>query len=251
MLTNPTPSRRLAGKLAVLGALAVTLPLTATWATRYVDVQAQTPPTPPTPPSPATAPEAPIAPMPAAAPLPPLPPVPPVAGHNRTSDFDVSFGDAEIGFLGEETVSIKGKTKRWSELTSSERLQIRRETAKARSELDKQMADLPRELAEARREIEHGREEHRRELADARIEIAKALAEVDSNAAHIRAAGQDPEQIKDQVRASLRRVAEMDIDKMVRDAMAAVDPERMTATLRTAQASLARIEARLDQLDRN
>ena len=38
---------------------------------------------------------------------------------------------------------------------------------------------------------------------------------------------------------------------MVRDAMASVDPEQMTATLRTAQASLARIEAQLDRLDRN
>lgn len=251
MLTNPTPSRRLIGKVVILGALVVAMPLTATWATQYVDVEAPTAPTAPDAPSPATAPRAPLAPlalMPAAA---PLPPVPPVTGYTRTSDFDVSFGDADVGFLGEETVSIKGKTKRWSELTSSERAQIRRETAKAKNELDKQMADLPRELAEARREIEHGREEHRRELAEARIDIAKALAELDSNAAHIRAAGQDPERIKEQVRASLRRVAEMDIDKTVRDAMEAVNPERMTATLRTARASLARIEARLDQLDRN
>ena len=250
MLTNPTPSRRLAGKLAILGALAVALPLTATWATRYVDVAA---PEAPTTPSVADAPQAPLlptAPLPAAAPAPLIPPVAPMAPQIASGDSDVNFGNG-ISFVGEDTVRINRKTKRWSELTPPERVQIRRETAKAKQELDKQMADLPRELADARREIENSRAEHRLGMADARIDIARALAEVDSNAAHIRAAGQDPEQIKEQVRASLRQVEQMDIDKMVRDAMKAVDPERMNAALRTAQASLARIEVRLDQLDRN
>lgn len=247
MLTNPTPSRRLAGKIAVVGALAIALPLTATWATRYVDVAAPEAPTPPTPPIPAAAPQAPmapLAPLPAAAPLPPLPPQPPVTHRLRN-------GDADISFIGEDNVRIDGTTKRWSELTPSERAQIRRETARAKQELDKQLADLPRQLAQARREIEGGRSEHRRGLAEARIEIAKALAEVDANAAHIRAAGQDPAQIKEQVRASLRRVEQMDIDKVVRDAMASVDPERINAEMRKAQASLERVQARLDQLDRN
>ena len=250
MHTNPTPSRRLAGKLVILGALAVALPLTATWATRYVDIEA---PEAPTPPSVADAPQAPLpptAPLPAAAPAPLIPPVAPMAPQIASGDSDVNFGNG-ISFVGEDTVRINRKTKRWSELTPPERVQIRRETAKAKQELDKQMADLPRELADARREIENSRAEHRLGMADARIDIARALAEVDSNAAHIRAAGQDPEQIKEQVRASLRQVEQMDIDKMVRDAMKAVDPERMNAALRTAQASLARIEARLDQLDRN
>lgn len=250
MLTNPNPSRRLAGKIAVVGALAIVLPLTATWATRYVDVaapEAPTPPTPPSPAAPATAPEAPLlplAPLPAAAPLAPLPPAPPVTHRIRNGDTDISF-------IGEESVRINGTAKRWSDLTPSERAQIRRETAAAKQELDKEIADLPRRLAEARREIESGREEHRRGIAEARIEIARALAEVDANAAHIRAAGQDPAQIKEQVRASLRRVEQMDIDKVVREAMASVDPERINAEMRKAQASLERVQSRLDQLDRN
>ena len=229
MLTNPTPSRRLTGKLAVVGALAIALPLTATWATRYVDVaapEAPTPPTPPTPPSPAYRPRrhrwlhSRRCPPPRHCRR-----CRPCRPRSTSDDADVNFGNG-ISFLGKDTVRINGKTTRWTELTPAERAELRRETAKAKLELDKQMADLPRELAEARREIEGGRAEHRRELAEARIDIAKALAEVDANAAHIRAAGQDPAQIKEQVRASLRRVEQMDIDKMVRDAMASVDPER-------------------------
>ncbi len=253
MLTNPTPSRRMAGKIAVVGALAITLPLTATWATRYVDVAAPEAPTPPKPPTPVSAPEAPMAPqppLPATEPLPPLPPAAPMAPQIDPGDADVNFGNG-ISFLGEDMLRINGKSKRWSELNSSERVEIRRETAKAKRELDKQMAELPRQLAQARREMEGGRAEHQRGLAQARIEIERALAEVDANAAHIRAAGQDPARIREQVRASLRQVEQMGIDKVVRDAMASVDPERINAEMRKAQASLDRVQSRLDQLDRN
>lgn len=251
MLTNPTPSRRLAGKAVIVGALAIALPLTATWATRYVDVVAPAAPEAPTPPkspAPAAAPEAPLAPLaplPAAAPLAPVPPQPPTTHRHHN-------GDADIGFVGGESVWISGKTKRWTDLSPSERAQIRRETARARQELDRETARLPEQMAQARREVEKFRNgEFQREMANARVEIRQALAEIDGNSAAIRAAGKDPEALKAQVRASLREVENMDIDKLVRESLASIDPDKIAAQLAEAKASLARIESRLDQLERN
>lgn len=42
----------------------------------------------------------------------------------------------------------------------------------------------------------------------------------------------------------------MDIDKIVRESLASVNPERIAAELRAAQASLTGIDSRLDRLDR-
>ena len=256
MLTNPTPSRRLAGKVVILGALVVAMPLTATWATQYVDIAA---PGAPTAPSAAVAPQAPLppmAPLPVAVPAPPIPPVAPLAPmapmapQIDSGDADVNFGNG-ISFIGEDTVRINGKTKRWNELTPPERAEIRRETAKAKQQLDRETARLPEQMAQARREVKKFRNgEFQREMANARVEIRQALAEIDSNAAAIRAAGQNPEALKAQVRDSLREVENMDIDKMVRESLASIDPDKIAAQLAEAKASLARVESRLGQLDR-
>jgi beta-lactamase regulating signal transducer with metallopeptidase domain len=45
MLIFSHPRRRLAGRALILACAAVALPLTATWATRYIDIEASTPPT--------------------------------------------------------------------------------------------------------------------------------------------------------------------------------------------------------------
>lgn len=253
MLISSHPRHRLLGRALILAGAAVALPLTATWATQYVDVEAPAASIPPTPPTPASAPQAPLPPLPprpAAAPLPPLPPVPPIPRRADSGDADVNFGNG-INFIGDDTVRINGKTKRWTDLTPSERARIRADTAKARAELDRETARLPEQMAQARREVEKFRNgEFKREMAKARVEIRQALAEIDGNAAVIRSAGQDPEKLKEQVRASLAEVEKMDIDKMVRESLASIDPDRMNAQLAEAKASLARIEARLDQLDR-
>lgn len=251
MLDSPTPKRRLAGKLIIVSALAVALPLTATWATRYVDAPAPSaPPTAMLAPLAPLAPTAPLASASLVAPIAPTPPVPPMPAVRVVPSSNASQPD--ISFIGEGQVRINGTTKRWEQLTAAERAQIRRETAKARSELDRQVARLPQELANAQKEADRFRSgDFKREMVDARASMRQALAELDAQAAVIRASGQDPEKLKADVRASLREVEAMDIDKMVREALASVNPNKMAADLREAQASLARVEARLDGLDRN
>lgn len=249
MLTNPTPSRRLAGKLMIVGALAIALPLTATRAIQLVDVAAPTPPTPPTALLAPLAPIAPLAPLtPAAMPVAPIAPLPPVAPAAPR----VTPGEADISFIRDDSVRIHGKTKRWEELTAAERAKIRLETAKARQELDRQMARLPAEMAQARREAARfSNGEFRREMAEARVAMRQALAELDAQAAVIRATGQNPEKLKAEIRASLREVEAMDIDKIVREAMESVNPDKIAAELGEAQASLSRVRSRLDAADRN
>lgn len=247
MLSNPTPSRRLAGKLIILGALAIALPLTATRAIQLVDVAAPTPPTPTAAPLAPSNAVAPVPPLPTAAALAPLPPLPLVAPAAPR----VTRGEADISFIREDSVRIHGKTKRWEELTAAERAEIRAETAKARQELDRQTARLPDEMAQARREAERfSNGEFRRQMAEAGLKMRQALAEIDAQAAVIRATGQNPENLKAEIRASLREVETMDIDKVVREAMEAVNPDKIATELREAQASLSRVQSRLDQLDR-
>ncbi len=263
MLISPNPRRRLAGRFLIAAGLMTALPLTATWATRTVDRVAPTPPVPPLAPLPAsapTAPKAPIAPFAAQAavapmapdapevpdaiapPAPPAPPVPPT----RASSFN-----PDISFIRNDSVRIHGKTKRWEDLSAAERSEIRADTAKARRQLDREVARLPQQMANASREVEKFRNgDFQREMANARVEIRQALAELDHNAPAIRAAGQDPEALKAQVRASLREVEKMDIDKMVRESLASINPDKIAADLSQARASLAQVEARLDRLDR-
>ncbi|MEO7409771.1 MAG: M56 family metallopeptidase [Sphingomicrobium sp.] len=239
MLTNPTPSRRLAGKLAVVAALAVALPLTATWATRYVDADAPEAPTPPTPPSPATAPEAPLAPLPplpAAAPLAPEAPLPPVAPRGK--------------------VMIDGKQVAWNSMTLEEKARIRASLADARRELATNRADRLTAIADmkaASRDHETARRDHetaRRDIETARRDVEAAMREIDRNADEIRKAGQDPEAIKATVRASLKAVEAIDIDAITRRAMASVDPALIERSIAAAEEGLRRAQAEIDAADR-
>ena len=84
MLTNPTAGRRFAGRLTVIAAVAIALPLTATRAIEYVDkvVPAEPAPVAQAAPAAAVAPVAavaPLAPVAPAAPLVQAPPAPAVA----------------------------------------------------------------------------------------------------------------------------------------------------------------------------
>ena len=112
---------------------------------------------------------------------------------------------------------------------------------------------LRRDQETARRDTEtalRDSETARRDSEAARREVGEAMREIDQNAAEIRKAGQDPEALKATIRASLNAVAAMDIDKITREAMASVNPDKIKADLEQAEASLARATARLDQLDR-
>lgn len=250
MLESPNRRRRIVGRTLIVAGLAVVLPLTASWATRYVDVPiAPVAPRAPIAPMSPTAPLAPIAPLASAAfvvdvvaPTPPTPPTPPRAPRAPLV--------ADLGFITNGTVQIHGRTLRWDQLSKLERDQVRAEVNKARQQLARERTHIDRDMAGARNEMAKFRNgDFQREMANARVEMASALRELDANAADIRRSGQDPEMLKAQVRASLREVENMDVEKIAREAMASVNPDKMKADLEQAEASLARATARLDQLD--
>jgi len=267
MLNATTTGKRTAGKMMILATVAIALPLTATRAVDYIDVQAPTPPAAPDSPSapeapsapqaplaplaPATllaaqadAPQAPLAPMAPAAPMAPLAPMPPVAPlppTDRHSSFNVNGN----------MVTINGRTKHWNQLTPAEKQLVRGELARAREELRKtkiNRAEIERDVREAMAEVRADHQDMTRDLAEAKVEIANALREIDANAVHIRAAGQDPEVIKAQVRASLASVQAIDVEKIRREALASVDPVKIAATVASAEAQIARAQAEIDRM---
>ena len=250
MLVNTNPRRRFAGKALIVAGLALALPLTATWATKYVDVPA--PPAPPVPLAASLAPHGPLAPVAPAAPhaalaplaglaaLAPTPPTPPAPPHVP-----------DLSMITSDSVQIRGKTVRWEKLTPAQRAQIRAEIAKAKNELRESHADVDRDMASAREEMAKFRNgDFKREMAEARVEMANAMREIDANAADIRRSGQNPEKLKADIRASLRDVENMDIDKIVREALASVDEDTIRASLREAEEALAEAERNLNRVER-
>ncbi len=228
MLVTPDPRRRIAGKTLIVATIALALPLTATWATRYVDVPA--PPAPPAAPSAVKAPMAPLAPKAPMAPIATIASVAPVAPGK---------GDR---------IMVRSEQKEWSELTPDERAEIRRSIAQARAELAKvDTATIDREIAKAMAEVRVDHASMARDLANAR---AEALREIDANADEIRKAGQDPEAIKATVRASLKAVEAIDIEEITRNALASVDRKTMRASMEAARAGMREAEAELERLDR-
>jgi beta-lactamase regulating signal transducer with metallopeptidase domain len=239
MLTNTTAGKRTTGKLLIVTAVGLALPLTATRAIEYVDIQA---PTAPEAPTATAAPAAPLAPAVLAvqpvAPVAPVPPTPPA--HNMSMQVD---GD---------NVTINGQTKRWKDLTPAEKQHIRGEIAKARAELSRNRIDraqIEREVREALQDANIDRDELRRDLAEARVEIDQAMREIDAHAVQIRRSGQDPEAIKAQVRASLKAVEAIDVEAITRSAMAAVNPAAIAASVASAEAAMAAAEAQLERIE--
>ena len=237
MLYNTTAGKRTAGKLMILAAVAVALPLTATRAIDYVDIS------PPEPPAAPKAPAAPVVPallavQPVAplAPTPPAPPTPPAMSLQVDGD----------------TVTINGQTKKWKDLTPAEKQHIRGEIAKAKAELARtkiDRAEIDREVREALRDAQVSRQDAARDIAQAKVEIDRALRQIDANAADLRKHGVDPEAIKAQVRASLKVVEAIDIEAITRQAMASVNPEAIAASAAAAEASVAKAQAELDRVE--
>ena len=255
MLTNPTAGRRLSGRLMVLATVAVALPLTATRAINYVDVPQVTAPDAPAVPvvpavqpvpgiqpaaAPAPAPEAPIAPAPPVAwvaPVAPVPPTPPAMPRH--------FGQ-------QGKIMINGHEKEWKDLTPAEKREVRRSIAEAKAELARTRIDrdeIQREIREAMEDAKFDKADLQRDLAEARAEIKEAMREVDAHAADIRRSGQDPEQIKAQVRASLKAVEAIDVEAITRQALASVDHRAIEASVAAAEASVARAQAEIERLE--
>ena len=242
MTLQASQRTRAIGFTLVGAGLFLALPLTASRAIEYVDVTAPAAPKGPEAPS---APAAPAAPMllaaqvaPPATPVPPAPPAPP----SRIAMFNVANDD---------TVTINGVTKRWEDLTPQERARIRADIAKARQDIKREMDRLPHELAKAQREMARFRNgEFQREMAEAREEIRRSMQDVDREMRALKAAGVDPEELKAELAESLAEIEKMDIDKIVREALASVDMAKIRADIEGAGKSLDDIDDRLDRLDR-
>lgn len=247
MLANPTSGRRVAGKLLIAASAAVALPATATRTTDYV----------PVPRSPQAArPAIPVAlAQPASLVASSATVEAPAARLNRdgsvTLPGGVTLGKGDIAFLADDSIIIRGKVKRMDQLTRAERSELRATLVRGRRELALEQAKLPSRLAEMRQEIERLRSgEVKRELLQARADFRRDLAEIESIAAELRADGEDPEQRKAEIRAALREIEAQDIDRMVREQLAEIDPDRIVAELREALQQNARMQARLQMLER-
>jgi bla regulator protein BlaR1 len=255
MLNRTTTGNRAVGKIMILTAVAVALPLTATRAIDYVDV-----PAPPTTPEAPMAPKAPLAPTAPLAPAmfaaqaapAPLAPVAPLAPPAPVAPpAPPSHHNGNLSING-DIITINGQKKRWSELTPAEKQHVRREVANAKEALARthiDRAQIDREIREALSEVQIDREELRRNLAEARQEIHQAMREIDANAADIRRSGQDPEAIKAQVRASLKTVESIDIEAITRQAMASVDQAQIAASVAAAEASVERAQAEIERVE--
>lgn len=230
MLSNPSSGRRLSGRILLVATVAVALPLTATRAIQYVDVPMLSSPS-------ATKAVAPVAPIAAVASI-----AQPgkVAAERRHSNLSINDG----------MVTMNGQTKRWKDLTPAEKAEVRKSLAEARAELARvNNGEIQREVQSAMREARMNREDMQRELAQARIEVDEAMREIGAHSAELRRAGQDPEQIKATVRASLKAVEAIDVEKITREAMASVDPATINAAMAAAQAGLAKAEAELERAE--
>ncbi|MEO6433196.1 MAG: M56 family metallopeptidase [Sphingomicrobium sp.] len=248
IMTNISNSRaRIMGFTLLGGAVLIALPLTATWAVQYVDTAAApsaglSSPTLASMVVPASA-------LPAAAAGTPAVPAIKLATLAPLS-ASLAVGRNDIDFIGNDTVRINGVTKRWDQLTTDERNRIRVETAEARAQLGREEATVADRIADARQQVEKFRNgDFQREMAESRVEMQRSLAEIDREAKYIRMGGQDPEAIKADIRRSLKEIEQMDIDKIVREAMAGVDENTIRSSLDQARKSLDDIDTKLNRLD--
>jgi hypothetical protein len=251
MLTAPSTARRFAGKALIVLTAGAALPLTASRATDYVDVPAPKP-APVEATAPAAAPAAvttavaPVATAPAAAP----------ESYTENPDGSVTLSGGVVldkgstAFFGNDKVLNNGKVKSLDQLTPAERSKLRAAIAKSQQDLARERAELPRRLAEARQELERARSglmkrDYQRDIED----MKRDLAEIDSEAADMRAAGEDPAKRKAEIERDLREAQSVDIDKEIAEAMRDSDPAKITGELRSAEDQMKRMLSRLDQLD--
>jgi beta-lactamase regulating signal transducer with metallopeptidase domain len=252
MLRSPNPGRRTVGRLMVVSAIAIALPLTASRAVEYLDVAV---------PAPAAVPAVPAVPapapvvskvvtriVPAAAvvvqPVAPIHPVQPSSGPTLNS------GDMTIN---EDRVTIDGQAKRWEDLTPEERARVRAAVVKARESLANTHIDQAKILESVRNIPDRKRmAEIQREVQQAQANAAQAAQNINISGADLRRWGVNPEQLQANIRTALQSVQTIDLS-----ALQTIDRDKITAdvsgaqqSMEKAKAELARIQARLDAEDR-
>jgi len=251
MLTSPSTARRLAGKALVAITAAAALPLTASYATEYVDVPAHGHAAA----LPAAAPDY-VAHFAAAGSVAAASTAAPAAqvagGALPYPDLGgVHLGRNDVAFLDDDTILISGTRKTLEQLSAAERARLRHAIASSKQDLARDRERLPRELAEAKREAERARSgelrrEHQQEIADLR----RDLAELQSRADELRAEGENPEDRRAEILRDLRHAEAEDIAAEEREAIADADASRRIAEMRQEEAQMARLLAKLDALER-
>lgn len=245
MLRSPNPNRRVVGRLMVVSAIAIALPLTASRAVDYLDVAV---PSPAPRPVPVVA--TPVVTAAAAAAAAAVQPVTPARPVTPTSGPVLNSGDLTID---EDRVIIDGQTKRWEELTPQERTRVRAAVASARTALANTHIDEA-QIREALRNVPNRKrmEEIRREVEQAQANAAAAANNINVNSTELRQWGVNPEQLQANIRAALQSVQGIDLS-----ALASIDPDKISADVAGAQqsvekakAGLERIQARMDAEDR-
>ena len=249
MLTRPGPGRRTAGKALILVAATAALPLTAGRATAFVDVPAH--------PSGARRPEAASPRAAAAAPVTlasataATAPGATPGGELPMPDLGgVTLGRNDIGFMADDTILIGGRRKRLEQLDAAERARLRATILRSQQDLVRDRANLPGELARAQREADRARSgELRRERERDIDDMRRDLAELESRTAELRANGEDPASRRAELLRDLREAQARDVAAEEREAIEEADPDRRFAELRTEEQQMARLLARLQQLD--
>lgn len=237
MLRTANPARRLAGRLLILTATAVALPLTASQAIEYVDTPAPAL-SPASPAQPEAAPLLAAAALQPAAPVAPTPPAPPArplrVDHNLSIDGD--------------WITIDGQRKRWEQLTPAEKAKVESSVAEARAAMAKVHIDRAKIMNDVAAVRRIDVEKLQREVARAQAGAADAMRSVEANSALLRASGEDPERIKASVREAMESARRVDMNE-VRRAISEVDEAKMAKTLAEAEQSMAKARADLDRID--
>lgn len=237
MLSTANPARRLAGRLLILTATAVALPLTASQAIEYVDTPAPAVPAA-APAQPDAAPLLAVAALQPAAPVAPTPPAAPArplrVDHNLSIDGD--------------WITIDGQRKRWEQLTPAEKTKVESAVAEARAAMAKVHIDRTKIMSDVASVRRIDVEKLQREVARAQAGAADAMRSVEANSAVLRASGEDPERIKESVREAMESARRVDMNE-VRRAISEVDEAKMAKTLAEAEQSMAKARADLDRID--
>lgn len=250
MLASPSTSRRFAGKALIALTAAAALPVTASRATEYVDVRAPGAPGPAAAPAGAPATLVPaVAAAPASASISDTS-VQPNADGTVTLAGGVKLDKGSTAFFANDQVLMDGKVMRLEQLTPAERSKLRAVIAKSQRDLARERAELPQRLAEAQRDLERARSglmkaDYLRDLQDMR----RDLADIDSEAAEMRAAGEDPAKRKAEIERDLKEAQSIDIDKEIAEAMRDANPAKIKGELESAEQQMTRMLARLNQLD--
>ena len=249
MLSTPSRTRRVAGRLLIVTGVAVALPLTASRAIAYVDV-----PVPPAAPAAAM----PVAPAAAAiaatavqaAPAPVAAVRPVTAARSRAPYGQSQDGDFTVN---PDFVVIDGKKKRWEDLTPAEYARVKAAVSRARTALLNTHIDqarLQRDLANVPDQARI--DQLQRQLAGTRARVADSIRRIDAEAAEARASGHVPDRLEAAIREKLQSVQSVDFEAASR-ALAGVDRQKIAAqvadvpqAIARAKAELERVQARID-----